>query len=149
MTTDNNPVENKTPVNKDENMWAMFCHLSALVGFVIPFGNIIAPLVMDMNGIQNLTGFVIPFGNIIAPLIIWTLKKDEYPHVNDQGKEAINFQLSITVYILISVVLVFVVIGIPLLIILGIFSLIMTVIAALNANDGNKYRYPFTIKFIK
>ena len=98
MTTDNNPVENKTPVNKDENMWAMFCHLSALVGFVIPFGN------------------------IIAPLIIWTLKKDEYPHVNDQGKEAINFQLSITVYILISVVLVFVVIGIPLLIILGIFS---------------------------
>ena len=59
MTTDNNPVENKTPVNKDENMWAMFCHLSALVGFVIPFGN------------------------IIAPLIIWTLKKDEYPHVND------------------------------------------------------------------
>ncbi len=125
MTTDNNPVENKTPVNKDENMWAMFCHLSALVGFVIPFGN------------------------IIAPLIIWTLKKDEYPHVNDQGKEAINFQLSITVYILISVVLVFVVIGIPLLIILGIFSLIMTVIAALNANDGNKYRYPFTIKFIK
>ena len=125
MTTDNNPVENKTPVNKDENMWAMFCHLSALVGFVIPFGN------------------------IIAPLIIWTLKKDEYPHVNDQGKEAINFQLSITVYILISVVLVFVIIGIPLLIILGIFSLIMTVIAALNANDGNKYRYPFTIKFIK
>ena len=125
MTTDNNPVENKTPVNKDENMWAMFCHLSALVGFVIPFGN------------------------IIAPLIIWTLKKDEYPHINDQGKEAINFQLSITVYILISVLLVFVVIGIPLLIILGIFSLIMTVIAALNANDGNKYRYPFTIKFIK
>ena len=125
MTTDTKPVQNETPVNKDENMWAMFCHLSALVGFVIPFGN------------------------IIAPLIIWTLKKDEYPHVNDQGKEAINFQLSITVYILISVVLVFVVIGIPLLIILGIFSLIMTVIAALNANDGNKYRYPFTIKFIK
>ena len=118
-------VQKEAPANRDENMWAMFCHLSALVGFVIPFGN------------------------IIAPLIIWTLKKDEYPHVNDQGKEAINFQLSITVYILISVILVFVVIGIPLLIILGIFSLIMTVIAALNANDGNKYRYPFTIRFIK
>lgn len=125
MTTENKPVQKETPANRDENMWAMFCHLSALVGFVIPFGN------------------------IIAPLIIWTLKKDEYPHVNDQGKEAINFQLSITVYILISVILVFVVIGIPLLIILGIFSLIMTVIAALNANDGNKYRYPFTIRFIK
>ncbi len=125
MTTENKPAQKEAPANRDENMWAMFCHLSALVGFAIPFGN------------------------IIAPLIIWTLKKDEYPHVNDQGKEAINFQLSITVYILISVILVFVVIGIPLLIILGIFSLIMTVIAALNANDGNKYRYPFTIRFIK
>ena len=125
MTTENKPAQKEAPTNRDENMWAMFCHLSALVGFAIPFGN------------------------IIAPLIIWTLKKDEYPHVNDQGKEAINFQLSITVYILISVILVFVVIGIPLLIILGIFSLIMTVIAALNANDGKKYRYPFTIRFIK
>ncbi len=125
MTTENKPVETEKPMNKDENMWAMFCHLSALAGFVIPFGN------------------------IIGPLIIWTVKKDEYPHVNDQGKEAINFQISITVYILISVLLIFVVIGIPLLIILGIFSLIMTVIAAINANDGQKYRYPFTIQFIK
>ena len=125
MTTENKPVETEKSMNKDENMWAMFCHLSALVGFVIPFGN------------------------IIGPLIIWTVKKDEYPHVNDQGKEAINFQISITVYILISVLLIFVVIGIPLLIILGIFSLIMTVIASINANDGQKYRYPFTIQFIK
>ena len=125
MATENKPVEKEAPVNKDENMWAMFCHLSGLVGFVIPFGN------------------------VIAPLIIWTLKKDEYPHVDDQGKEALNFQISITVYILLSVLLIFVVIGIPLLIILGLFWLIMTVIGAINANDGNKYRYPFTIKFIK
>ena len=124
MATEEKPVSKQTPANKDENMWAMFCHLSALVGFVIPFGN------------------------IIAPLVIWTLKKDESEHVNDQGKEAINFQISITVYILISVLLIFVVIGIPMLIIIGIFSLIMTVIAAINANDGNKYRYPFTIRFI-
>lgn len=125
MATENKPVEKEAPVNKDENMWAMFCHLSGLVGFVIPFGN------------------------VIAPLVIWTLKKDEYPHVDDQGKEALNFQISITVYILLSVLLIFVVIGIPLLIIIGIFWLIMTVIGAINANDGNKYRYPFTIKFIK
>ena len=125
MATENKPVEKEAPDNKDENMWAMFCHLSGLFGFVIPFGN------------------------VIAPLIIWTLKKDEYPHVDDQGKEALNFQISITVYILLSVLLIFVVIGIPLLIILGLFSVIMTVIGAINANDGKKYRYPFTIKFIK
>jgi uncharacterized Tic20 family protein len=125
MAEEKKPVEQEKPVDKDENMWAMFCHLSGLVGFVIPFGN------------------------VIAPLIIWTLKKDEYPHVDDQGKEALNFQISITVYILLSVLLIFVVIGIPLLIIIGLFWLIMTVIGAINANDGNKYRYPFTIKFIK
>ena len=125
MTDENKTEQTDQTQDKDENMWAMFCHLSALIGFVIPFGN------------------------IIGPLIIWTLKKDEYPHVNDQGKEAINFQISVTIYILISVILIFVAIGIPLLIIIGIFSLIMTVIAAVNANDGNKYRYPFTIQFIK
>ena len=124
MTDENNSKQPDTTSNKDANMWAMFCHLSALIGFVIPFGN------------------------VIAPLVIWTLKKDEYEHVNDQGKEAINFQISITIYILISVVLILLAIGIFLLIILGIFSLIMIVIAAINANDGNKYRYPFTIRFI-
>jgi uncharacterized Tic20 family protein len=125
MTEEKKPAPTESTGNKDENLWAMLCHLSALVGFVIPFGN------------------------IIGPLVIWMVKKDEFPHVNDQGKEAINFQISITVYILISVLLVFVAIGIPLLIIVGIFSLVMTVIAAINANDGNKYRYPFSIRFIK
>ena len=119
------PQPQPEAVNRDANMWAMFCHLSALAGFVIPFGN------------------------IIAPVVIWSLKKDEFAHVNDQGKEAINFQISVTVYILISVLLVFVVIGILLLILLGLFTLIMTVIAALNANDGKAYRYPFTIRFLK
>jgi uncharacterized Tic20 family protein len=110
--------------DKDERMWAMFCHLSALLGFIFPFGN------------------------IIAPLVIWLLKKDEYPLVNDQGKEALNFQISMTIYILASIVLIFIVIGIPLLILLGLFSLIVIVIAAIKANEGEKYRYPITIRFL-
>jgi uncharacterized Tic20 family protein len=80
MTTENQEAKPETPTpvdtgssNKDANLWAMLCHLSALVGFVIPFGN------------------------IIAPLVIWTIKKDEFDLVNDQGKEAINFQISITI----------------------------------------------------
>jgi len=111
-------------VKRDENMWAMFCHISAF------------------------SGFVIPFGNIIAPLIIWTLKKDEYEHVNDQGKEALNFQISITIYVFISFLLIFVAIGIPLLIITLLFAVIFTVIGGINANDGIKYRYPFTLRLI-
>ena len=117
-------VTKVTPENRDERMWAMFCHLSALIGFIIPFGN------------------------IIAPLVLWTLKKEEYPLVNDQGKEALNFQISMTIYVIASIILIFVVIGIILLILLGIFSLIVIIIAAIKANEGEKYRYPLTIRFL-
>ena len=117
-------VAKATPENRDERMWAMFCHLGALIGFIIPFGN------------------------IIAPLVLWTLKKEEYPLVNDQGKESLNFQISMTIYIIASIILIFVVIGIILLILLGIFSLIVIIIAAIKANEGEKYRYPLTIRFL-
>ncbi len=115
--------ETKEP-SKDEKMWAMLTHISTFAAFVFPVGN------------------------IIAPLIIWLIKKDEYPLVDDQGKEVINFQISMTIYIIASVILIFVVIGIPILIGLGIFDFIITIIAAIKANDGIKYRYPITIRFI-
>jgi uncharacterized Tic20 family protein len=105
-------------------MWAMFCHLSGLAGYVFPFGN------------------------IIAPLVIWILKKEEFPLVNDQGKEAINFQISMTIYIIAAIILIFLIIGIPLLIILGLFDLLMIIIASIKANEGVEYRYPLTIRFL-
>jgi uncharacterized Tic20 family protein len=113
-----------TAENRDERMWAMFCHLSGLAGFIFPFGN------------------------VIAPLIIWLVKKEEYEFVNDQGKEALNFQISMTIYIIASIILIILVIGIPLLIALGIFSLIVVIIAAIKSNEGEKYRYPLTIRFL-
>ena len=114
----------QSPEQRDERMWAMFCHLSGLAGYIFPFGN------------------------IIAPLIIWVLKKDEFPLVNDQGKEAINFQISMTIYIIASIILIFLVIGIPLLILLGLFDLLMIIIASIKANEGTEYRYPLTIRFL-
>jgi len=117
--------EKKEPIqDKEAKMWAMFCHLSALVGFVIPFGN------------------------IIGPLIIWILKKDEYELVNLNGKEALNFQISITIYIIASILLIFIVIGIPILIALAFFELFAIVIAAIKANEGAVFRYPLTIRFL-
>lgn len=98
--------------------------------------------------LSTLAGFVIPFGNIVGPLVMWTIKKDEFPLVEDQGKEALNFQISMTIYIIVAVILILLLIGIPLLIGLGIFDLIVTVIAAINANDGVKYRYPLCIRFV-
>jgi uncharacterized Tic20 family protein len=114
-------VDKKT---KEERMWAMFCHLSAL------------------------TMFIIPFGNIIAPLVIWIIKKDEFPLVEDQGKEVLNFQISLTIYLIVSAILTVVVIGIPLLIALGVFGVIVTIIAVIKVNEGEKYRYPLAIRFV-
>lgn len=124
MADQNDQTSEVNVSKKDENLWGMLCHLSALAGFVIPFGN------------------------IIAPLIIWILKKDEFPHVDDQGKESLNFQISITIYFIIGVILVFVAIGIVILPIIALFALIMIIIASIKANDGVKYRYPLTIRLV-
>ncbi|MBL7971655.1 MAG: DUF4870 domain-containing protein [Prolixibacteraceae bacterium] len=111
--------------DRDERMWGMLCHLSALAGFVIPFGN------------------------LIGPLIVYSMKKDEYAFVADQGKESLNFQISVLVYLIISGIAVLFVIGIFFLMVIGLFTLILTVVASVRANDGEFYRYPLCIRFIK
>lgn len=110
---------------KNERTWGMLCHLSIFVGHFIPFGN------------------------IIAPLIIWQTKKDESPFIAYHGKEALNFQITLMIYFAISVILAFVGIGFLLLMALWIFGLVMVIIAGLRANEGHYYRYPFTIRIIK
>jgi len=114
------------PLEKQSRQWGMFCHLASLAGFV-----------------------GIPFGHIIGPLVVWLMKKDEMPFVNDQGKEALNFQISMSIYMAVSFVLVFVLIGFFGLIALAILDLVLTIMAAVQANEGKAYRYPLTIRFIK
>jgi uncharacterized Tic20 family protein len=92
---------------------------------------------------------LIPFGSIVGPLIIWLIKKDEMPFVDDQGKEALNFNISMTIYGLISVLLVFVLIGFILLVVLGIAWLVLAIVAAVKANEGIAYRYPLTLRLVK
>ncbi len=111
--------------SKDERMWGMLSHIVAFAGFLIPLGN------------------------IIAPLVIWLLKKDEMPFVNDQGKESINFQITITIGYIISLVLVFVLIGFFLLLALMVVNIIFVILAAVKANSGVAYRYPFALRLIK
>ena len=110
--------------DRDQRTWAMLCHLSAFAGYVFPLGN------------------------IFGPLIVWLVKREQHPLVEDQGKESLNFQLSVTLYAIVGVVLSFVIIGIPLLIALVIFDLIVVILAAVKANDGVAYRYPLNIRFI-
>ena len=125
-------TESNEELSKDSRMWAMFCHLAGLAGFVIP----------------------VVISGIIAPLIVWQVKKDEHPFIDEHGKEAVNFQISISLYMVIGIVACLVTcIGavlIPFLAVaLGIFDLVFLLIAALKANNGEHYRYPICIRFIK
>jgi len=113
-------------VNKDARMWAMICHLSALSGLVVPV-----------------------VGCIVGPLVIWQIKKEEFPFVDEQGKEAVNFQISMLIYGIVAGLLCFVCVGMVLLPAVALVDLIFLLIAAVKANDGHHYRYPLTIRFIK
>jgi uncharacterized Tic20 family protein len=116
-------------VDKDQRMWAMLAHLSAFAYYV--------------SGI----------GHIVGPLIIWLSKRDGNPFVNDQAKEALNFQISVTIYGIGAVILcftvIFMVIGIPVLFILHAFQIVCMIIAAIKANDGIAFRYPLNLRLIK
>lgn len=109
----------------EERQWAMFAHLSALVGFLIPFGS------------------------ILGPLIIWQIKKAEMPFVDDQGKESLNFQITVVIAVLACLLLSVILIGFLLLPIVGIAALVLTIMAGIKANNGETYRYPFTLRLIK
>jgi len=111
--------------DKDARLWGMLCHLAGLAGFAFPIGN------------------------MILPLIFWQIKKDEFPFVNDNGKEAVNFQISMTLYGLISIPLFFVCVGPFLLAAVCIVDVVLLIIAAVKANNGQTYRYPLTIRLIK
>jgi len=138
MLTENNHLEKKLPGSRNDRerqarTWATFCHLSALLGLIwVP-----------------MTGFAIPFGNLIGPLVIWLIKKNDFPLVDEQGKESLNFQLSMTIYGIISSLLILVIIGFFLILALALIDIVLVVIASIKVSNGEPYRYPLTIRLIK
>jgi len=110
----------------DEKTWAMIAHLAALAGYVVPV-----------------------LGNVLGPLIVWLIKKDTMPFVDEQGKEALNFQITVFIAFIICIPLCFIVIGIPLLFVVGIGALVLMIIAAIKAQNGENYRYPFALRLVK
>ena len=121
----------------EERQWAMFAHLSALLGAI-------------------LTGaFGGGWGCFIGPLVIWLVKRDTMPFVADQGKEALNFNITVAIALVVLVLLsvmtlgIGLIIAIPLWVVIGIGWLVLTIIAAIKANEGVPYHYPFTLRLIK
>ena len=117
----------KTNAPADKNIWSwgMACHLSSLSGYL-----------------------GIPLGHFLGPLILWLIKRNEHDFIDEQGKEALNFQMSMWIYIIISAVFSILLIGIPFLIIFLILDIILPIVAAIKASRGESYRYPFTIRFL-
>ena len=129
-------MENQPPVppllpapmplsDSDARMWAMLAHLSAL------------------------TGIFTLVGSVVGPLIVWQIQKDKSAYVDYHGKEALNFQITMAIAFAVSFILMFVLIGFVLIWILGAVWLVFTIIAAIKANNGEYYRYPLTVRFIK
>ena len=112
--------------SKEEQNWAMICHLSALAGFLIPFGN------------------------LIGPLVVWLIKRTEMPLVDTHGKRALNFQITVTIAALVCIPLMFLLIGIPLVIAIGVGALILTIIAVVKVSNGElDYKYPWSLQLLK
>lgn len=120
-----NQIIPSAPTAQERN-WAVLCHLSALLGVVV-WG----------------------LGIVLGPLIVWLIKKDTMSFVDDQGKEALNFQITVLLAGIVCSALVFVLIGIPLLAVLGIVDLVFIIIAAIKASEGVSYRYPVSLRLIK
>ncbi len=107
------------------NQWNMLIHLSQLVGFFIPLGN------------------------VIAPLILWQMKKDEDPCIDQHGKEVMNWEISLFIYAVVAGLLCFILIGFLFIAILALMYLIFAIIGGIKANNGEFWQYPMTIRFLK
>lgn len=96
----------------------------------------------------GLAGYIFPFGNIIAPVVLWLLKRDEHPYIDEQGKEAVNFQITVAIYAIVAAVLVLLLVGLLLLAAVAVFQVIMVIVAAVRASEGERFRYPLTLRLV-
>jgi len=121
---DRSPVGPGFEASPEERNWAVATHLSGLAGYVLPFAN------------------------VIAPLIVWLTKRDESPFLGLHAQAALNFQISMMIYYAIAGLLVYVLIGYLLLPALAILNVVAVVLAALRASRGEFRRYPLSLRLI-
>ena len=126
------PAPSPGAAESQARTWNMLCHLSALAGFIIPFGN------------------------ILGPLLIWQIKKNEIPSTDVHGKAALNFQITVTILVFAgavgAIILSFIGIGVllfPLVFLVGLCGLIFAIIAGIKANNGQDYKYPYSFELVK
>ena len=114
-----------TSTSAEVRTWCVLCHASALLGLFFHF-----------------------FGHLLGPLIVWLIKREMSPEIDANGKESLNFQISMLIYDVIAGILCIVLIGIPILIALWILNTVLVIIASVKTSQGAFYRYPLTIRFL-
>lgn len=112
--------------SREERQWAMLCHYSAFFWLLVPM-----------------------IGNVLGPLILWQLKKEDSPFIDQQGREALNFQITYSLSMMVCGVLAWVLIGFPLMLLISVTALVLVVIAGMRANEGKAYRYPLCWRIVK
>src|ERR1043165_9079107 len=128
--TETQPTSSQQPplpaasTTSDIRNWSVLCHASALLGLFFHF-----------------------FGHLLGPLIVWLMKRDASPEIDANGKESLNFQISMLIYDVIAGILCIVLIGIPILIALWILIAVFVIMASLKWCQGEFYRYSLTIRF--
>jgi uncharacterized protein len=118
-------MEEVRQLSESERNWAMLCHLSAFASFFFPFGG------------------------IIGPLICWLSRKDESAWVDENGKAAMNFNLSILLYSVLCIPLCFILIGFVIIGFLVTLKVVCIIIASVKGSKGEKFKYPLAIPFIQ
>jgi len=113
--------------SKTERLWGMGCHLIALCGIIMP----------------------IPVANLLGPLILWLIKREDGAFIDAQGKESLNFQISLFIYLMACVALSVIGVGLFLVFPVLVFGFVCVIIAAIKASEGTSFRYPACIRFIK
>ena len=112
-------------LEQQTRQWAFFLHLSVLAGLVVPIAG------------------------VVVPILIWQLKKAELPGLDVHGKNAINWIISAFIYAVVGFILTRAIIGGPLLIVLCVLGVVFPIVAAIKANNGEVWQYPFSIQVLK
>lgn len=111
-------------VSSDEQTWGVLVHASAFVGLLVPFGN------------------------IVAPLVVWLIKRDESAFVDENGQQSVNFQLTWTGIFVVASLTLFLGIGLLLVPLVALVWLVLVVLGTVKASKGEVYDYPLTIDLV-
>ena len=118
-------LDRREEMDAETRQWAMFVHLSLFAAYVIPLAG------------------------LVAPIVIWQIKKEQLPGIDVHGKIVVNWIISAIIYAFVSLLLCLVIIGFPMLIALGICSIVFPIVGGIKANNGEVWNYPISINFLK